>query len=108
MVASSRAMDPLHWALRTVIYHFIAMAIKTTSKVGVCVHRSAFACCPGGHRGTPEQVVAWWQLPGAFSLFLDMLHWAMLHALLSCVRMAIEMACDGGTFARHRRLFHLL
>jgi hypothetical protein len=38
---------------------------------------------------------------------LDMLHWAMLHVLLQCLTMAIEMACNGGAFIRCRRLFCL-
>jgi hypothetical protein len=36
---------------------------------------------------------------------LDILHRAMLHELLQCLRMAIEMACDGGAFVLRRHLF---
>ena len=104
----NEALDPLHQAMHTVIYRHIAMAIKTTSKVGVCVHHQMFACCPGGRWGSTEQVIARWQLPGASSVSLDMLHWAMPRALLSRVCMVVEMACDGGTFAHHRHLFRLL
>jgi hypothetical protein len=34
-VASSEAIDLLHWAIRAVSYHCITIAIKTASKVGV-------------------------------------------------------------------------
>jgi hypothetical protein len=36
---------------------------------------------------------------------LEMMHWAMPRALLQRLRIAIEMACNGGTFARRRRYF---
>jgi hypothetical protein len=36
-----------------------------------------------------------------------MLHWEMLHVPLQRLRMAIEMACDGGAFIHCRRLFYL-
>ena len=68
-------------------------------------HRCLFACCPDGRRGNTEQVVPRWRLPGASSVSRDMLHWAMLHTLLQCTRMAINMVCNRGTFARRRRLF---
>jgi hypothetical protein len=35
-VASSEALDLLHWVMCAVTYRRIAMAIKTASKVGVC------------------------------------------------------------------------
>ena len=81
------------------------MAIETASKLGVFFQSRFFACCPGGRRGNTEQVVAQWQLPGASSVSLVMLHWVMPRALLQCVRMAINMAHNGGTFVRHHHLF---
>jgi hypothetical protein len=57
-VASSEALDLLHWAMRAVTYQHIAMAIKTASFVGVFVDCCLFACCPGGCWGNMEQVVA--------------------------------------------------
>jgi hypothetical protein len=57
-VASSKALDLLHWAMCVVTYWRIAMAIKMASKVGVFVHCCVFACCPGGHQGNVEQEVA--------------------------------------------------
>jgi hypothetical protein len=47
----------------------------------------------------------------AFSGFmkaLDLLHQAMLAVFHRCTTMAIEMASDGGTFVRYRRLFCLI
>ncbi len=36
---------------------------------------------------------------------LDLLHWAMWAVVYRLIAIAIKMACDGGTFARHHRLF---
>jgi hypothetical protein len=58
LVASSKALDLLHWAMRAVMYQRITMAIETASFVGVFVDCCLFACCPGGHWGNTEQVVA--------------------------------------------------
>ena len=67
-----------------------------------------FVCCPpGGRRGNAEPVVARWRRPVASGEALVMLHWEMLHVPLQRLRMAIEMACDGGAFVRCRRLFCL-
>ncbi len=88
-MASSEALDTLHQVMHMVTYPRIAMAIETTGKVGVCVHCCVFACCPGGRRGNTEQVVAQCQLPGASSVSLDMLHWAMPGALLPRICMAV-------------------
>jgi hypothetical protein len=82
------------------------MAIKTATFLGVFVDCCLFACCPGGRWGNAEQLVAQWWLPGASSVALDLLHQAMPRSLLRRVRMAIKMACDGGTFVRHRRFYH--
>ncbi len=50
-VASSEALDLLHWAMCTVTYRRIAMAIKTATFSGVIVDCYLFACCPGGRWG---------------------------------------------------------
>jgi hypothetical protein len=52
-----------------------------------------------------EQVVAQWRRPVASGEALDMLNQAMRSVLLQCVRMAIEMARDGGTFVPRRCIF---
>jgi len=65
-------------------------------------------CRPGVRRGNTEGVVTRWQHPVAYGEALVMLHQAMPSVLLQCVCMAIEMACEGGAFIRHRRLFCLL
>jgi hypothetical protein len=57
-VASSEALDLLHWAMHTVTYQHIAMAIKTATFLRIFVDCCLFACCPGGRWGDTEQVVA--------------------------------------------------
>jgi hypothetical protein len=57
-VASSEALDLLHWAMRAVTYRRIAMAIEMASFAGVFVDCCLYACCPGGRWGDTEQVVA--------------------------------------------------
>jgi hypothetical protein len=47
-VASSEALDLLHWAMCAVTYRHIAMAIKMATFLGVFVDCCLFACCPGG------------------------------------------------------------
>ncbi len=73
-VASSKALDLLHWVMRVVMYRCIAMAIKTASFVGVFVDCCLFTCCPGGCWGDTEWVVAQCQHPVASGVALDMLH----------------------------------
>ncbi len=106
-MASSEALDLLHWVMRLVLYRRIAMAIKTAYKVGVFIHHCVVDCRSGVRGSDTEQVVARWRRPVASNMALDILHWAMLHELLQCLRMAIKMTCNGGAFVRHRRLFHL-
>ncbi len=74
---------------------------------GYILHLWIVCCCPGGRRGDMEWVVARWRHPVASGVALDMLHWAMPHVLLQRLRMVIKMACNGGAFVRHRRLFRL-
>ncbi len=73
-VASSEALDLLHWEMRVVTYRRIAMAIEMASLAGVFVDCCLFACCPGGRWGNTEQVVAQCQPPVASGVALDMLH----------------------------------
>ncbi len=68
-VASSEALDPLHWAMHAVTYRRIAMASKMASFVGVFVDCCLYACCPGSRWGNMEQVVARWQPMAASSGF---------------------------------------
>ncbi len=76
-VASSKALDLLHWAMCVVKYRRITMAIKMASFVGVFVDCCLFACCPGGCWGDTEKVVArcrcpvssgFWSSPGHVAL----------------------------------------
>jgi hypothetical protein len=53
-VASSKALDILHWAMCAVMNRRIAMAIKTASFVGIFFGCCLFACYPGGHWGNTE------------------------------------------------------
>jgi hypothetical protein len=50
-MASSEALDLLHWVMRTVTYRRITMAIKTATFLGVFVDCCLFACCPGSRWG---------------------------------------------------------
>jgi hypothetical protein len=72
---------------------------------GYILHRHYVDCRPGGRRGDTEQVVTRWQRPVVSDVALEMMHWAMPRALIQRLRIAIEMACNGGTFARRRRYF---
>jgi hypothetical protein len=106
-VASSEALDLLHWRMCAVTHWRIAMATKTASKVSVFVHCFLFACCPGSRWGNTEQVVVRWWRPAASKVALDMLHWAMPSVLLQRTTMAIEMANNGGAFVCHCQFCHL-
>ncbi len=57
-VASSKALDLLHQAMRAVLYWFTATAMNMATFLGVYVHCCLFACCPGGRWGNTEGVVA--------------------------------------------------
>jgi hypothetical protein len=91
-VASSEAMDLLHWGMHAVRYQRIAMAIKMASFVGVFVDCCLYACCPGGHWGNTKQVVAQCWCPVAFGVALDMPHQAMPSVFLRRTAVAIKMA----------------
>jgi hypothetical protein len=75
---------------------------------GHILHRCFVFCHPGGRRGDTERVVARWRRLVAFMKALDLLHQAMLAVFHRRTAMAIEMARDGGTFVRCRRLFCLI
>ena len=72
---------------------------------GYMIHRCFVCCRPGGRQGDTERVVARWRRPMASGVALDMLHRAMPHVLFQRLRIAIEMACNGGTFACRRSFF---
>jgi hypothetical protein len=72
-VASSKALDLLHQAMRAVAYRRIAMAIKMASFVGVFVDCCLFACCPGSCWDNIKQLVNQCRCPVASGVALDML-----------------------------------
>ncbi len=96
-MASSEALDLLHWAMRTVRYQRNARAINMASFVGIFVDYCLFGCCPGGRWGNMEQVVAQCRHPVASGVALDMLHWAMHFVSHQRTAIAIEMADGSGT-----------
>ena len=103
-----KATNLLHWAMRSVLYCRIAMAIKMASKGGGHVSHRCVDCVPGGRRGDTEQVVArWWSLV-AFIKALDLLNREMRSVLHRRTAMAIEMARDGVAFVCRCCLFRLL
>ncbi len=73
-MASSKALDLLHWAMYVVLYRRTATAINMVTFLGVFVDCCVFACCSGGRWGNTKQVVTQWWLPVAFGVALDMLH----------------------------------
>jgi hypothetical protein len=86
------------------------MTIEMAIKVGIfCIIAVLIVDCrPGGRRGDTERVVARWRRPVASGKALVMLHRAMRSVSHRRTAMTIEMARDGGTFVRRRRLFRLL
>ena len=108
-VASSEALDLLHWGMHSVLYRRIAMAIKMVSKVGTFHHRSFVCCRPGGCQGNTKWVVAQWGHPVASGVALDMLHWAMPSVSdHHTTTIANKMASNGGTFVCCCHHFHLI
>jgi hypothetical protein len=91
-VASSEALDLLHWAICAVTYRRIAMAIKMACFLGVFVDCCLFACCPGGCWGNTGRVVAQCQRPVASGVALNMLHQATPSVLLRRTAVAIKTA----------------
>ena len=91
-VASSEALNLLHWAMRVVMYQRIAMAIKTASFADVLVDCCLFACCPGNCWGNTEQVLARCWHPVASRVAVDMPHQAMPSVLLRRTAVAIKTA----------------
>jgi hypothetical protein len=84
-----------------VTYRRIAMAINLATFLESFVDCCLFFCCPGGHWGDAELVVAQCRHPETSSVALDLLNWAMPRASLQRVRIAIEMARDGGVLSSH-------
>ncbi len=97
-VASIEALDLLHWAMRAVTYRRIAMPIKMAIFARVFVDCCLYACCPGGHWGDTEQVVALCRHPVASIVALDMSHRAMPSVLLRRIRKAFKIDHGGGAF----------
>ena len=81
---------------------------RNSQQSGFILHRRTVCCRPGGRRGNTERVVARWRRTRASDKALVMLHWVMRSVFHRRTTMAIEMAHDGGTFVRRRRLFQLL
>jgi hypothetical protein len=106
LVASNKALNLLHWAMCTVTYRRIAMAIKTARFLGVFVDCCLFVCCPGSHWGDTEQVVTRCRRPVASGVALDMPHWTMLSVLLWHTVVAIKTAGGRGAFVRHLQHCH--
>ncbi len=104
--ASNKALNLLHQAMCAVMYHHIAMAIKMASFLGAFVDCCLFACCPVGHWGNTERVVAQCRRPVASKVALDMLHWAMSSVLLRRTAVAIKTAGRRGAFVRHCQFCH--
>ncbi len=102
LLASNKALNLLHWAMCTVTYRRVAMAIKTATFLGAFVDCCLFACCPGGRWGNTEQVVAQCRHPVASRVAMDMPHWAMPSVLLRRIRKAFEMGRNRGAFVCHR------
>ncbi len=101
-MASSKALDLLHQAMRTVLYQRTATAINIATFLGVFVDCCIFACCSGGCWDDGEQVVAQCRCPVASGVALDMPHWAMPSVLLRRTAAAIETAGGRGAFVCHR------
>jgi hypothetical protein len=108
LVASSEALDLLHWAMHAVTYRHIAMAIKMAIFAGVFVDCCLYACCPGGHwgLGNTEQVVAQCRCPVASGVALDLPHWAILSSWLWRICKAFKMGRNRGAFQCHCQFCH--
>ncbi len=105
-VASIKALDLLHWAMRAVTYRRIAMAIEMAIFARVFVDCCLYACCPGGHWGDTEQVVTQCWHPGASVVALDTLLWEMPSVLLQRIRKAFKIGHNGGAFQCHHQFCH--
>ena len=81
---------------------------RNSQQSGYILHNRCVDCRPGGRRGDTERVVARWRRSVASGEALVMLYRVMCSVLHRRTAMAIEMARNGGTFVRRRRLFRLL
>ena len=107
-VASSEALDLLHWAMGAVMYQRIAMAVKMAIFAGVFVDCCLYACCPGGRWGDTERVVAQCRHPVASVVALDTLHQAMPTVSLRRIHKAFKMGCNGGAFVSSSSILSLI
>ena len=107
LVAFMKATNLLYRATRATVpvpaHHH---GHKNGQQSGHMLHRCFICCCPGSRRGNTECVVAQWPHPVDSGVALVMLHWTMPCVLLQCNHMAIEMACNEGTFVCCSHLFH--
>ncbi len=104
-VASSEALDLLHWEICAKLYRCTAAPIKMAGFVCVFIDCCLFACCPDGRWGNMKWVVTRWRCPVASRVALDMPHWAVPSVLLRRTTMAIKMAGGWGTFTHCCLLF---
>ena len=105
LVAFGKGMNLFLRVVCTVLYHHTTMASTRPAK---WVHFLSMFCLLLPWRPLGQyRVAAWWQLPGASGVALAMLPWAMSRALLQCIYLAIEMACNRGTIACCRRVYCL-
>ncbi len=106
LVAFTKALNLLHWAMCAVTYRRIAIAIKTASFLGAFLDCCLFACCPGSRWGNMEQVVARCRRPVASRVALDMPHWVTTSVLLWRTAVATETASGQGVFVYHCQFCH--
>ncbi len=91
-MASNKTLNLLYQAMCAVLYWCTAMAIEMASLLGTFVCCRFVCCCPSGHWGNMEQVVAQWQCPVSSGVALDLPHWAMPSVLLRRIAVAIKTA----------------
>jgi hypothetical protein len=105
-VASSKALDLLHWAMWVVLHRRTTAAINKATFLGIFVDCCLLACCSGSCWGNTERVVAQCRHPVASRAALDMLHRAMPSVLLWRTAVAIETAGGRGVFVHHCQFCH--
>ena len=76
-MASVKALDFLHRAMRAVSYRRTTKAIEMASEVGALFVVVFFYRDHGGRRGKTEQIVARWRITVASGEALNPLHRAM-------------------------------
>ncbi len=58
LMASVEALNNFYWAMHAESYRQNATAIKMARKLNPFFHGGFVCCCPGGHQGNTERVVA--------------------------------------------------